>query len=432
MNTEAPGPGDPLFDPDDPGAEERRRRWRERQERRRARREGRPPAVPREARGRAAVGGAIEGLRRRWSARPRHSARPPRKPGASLLSGAIVNWRRIAALLGGIVVVWFLISLFQPFHGEGSGKVVVTIPKGAGVGEIGDILDDRGIVSSSTLFQIRVTLAGERSDLYSGNFTLAEGMSYSDAIDALTTAPAQRTITVTIPEGLSRNEISPLARQAGIGGDYLKASVRSPDLRPNRFGAQGRARNLEGFLFPATYELKAGASARDLAAQQLAAFKQRIGGMDMGYARKKNLTIYDVLIIASMIEREVAVPKERPLVAAVIYNRLRDGMPLGIDATTRFALNQWTKPLTVSELENPSPYNTRINAGLPPGPIGNPGIASIRAAAHPASVDYLFYVVKPGTCGEHAFSSTEAEFSRDVGRYNSAREAAGGNSPTEC
>jgi peptidoglycan lytic transglycosylase G len=432
MSADPPGPGDPLFDPDDPRAEERRRRWQERQERRRARRERRPPAAPRAPRRRWAVGDAIVGLRRRWRARPRRQARPPRESGSNLLPGAIANWRRIAAVLAGIVVAWFLISLFQPFHGEGSGKVVVTIPKGAGVGEIGDILDDRGVVSSSTLFQIRVTLAGQRSDLYSGNFTLAKDMSYSDAIDALTTAPAQRTITITIPEGLSRNEISPLARQAGIGGNYLKASARSRDLRQNRFGAQGRARNLEGFLFPATYELNGGASASDLVAEQLEAFRQRIGGVDMSYARKKNLTIYDVLIIASMVEREVAVAKERPLVAAVIYNRLRDGMPLGIDATIRFALNQWTEPLTVSELETPSGYNTRLNAGLPPGPIGNPGIASIRAAAHPAAADYLFYVVKPGTCGEHAFSSTEAEFNRDVARYNSAREAAGGQSPTEC
>ena len=419
MSPDPPDPGDPLFDPDDPRAEERKRRWRERQERRRARSQGQPRAAPRAPRERAAARTAIEGLLRRWAARPRRPAGPGREPGSDLLSGAIV-------------VLWFLISLFQPFHRDGSGKVVVTIPKGAGVGEIGDILDDRGVVSSSTLFEIRVTLEGKRSDLHSGNFTLAEGMSYGDAIDALITAPAQRTITITLPEGLSRREIAPLARQAGIGGSYLQASARSPDLRPNRFGAQGRASNLEGFLFPATYELKAGASAADLIAKQLDAFKQRIGGVDMSYAQKKNLTIYDVLIIASMVEREVAMAKERPLVAAVIYNRLRDGMPLGIDATIRFALNQWTQPLTVSELETPSPYNTRTNAGLTPGPIGNPGIASIRAAARPAKVDYLFYVVKPGTCAEHAFSSTEAEFNRDVARYNSAREAAGGQSPTEC
>jgi UPF0755 protein len=432
MTAEPPDSRDPLFDPDDPRAEERRRRWQQRQERRRARREGRPPEAPKAPRRRWAAGDAIEGARRRWSARPRRPPRAGGAPGSTLLSGAIANWRRIAAAVGGVLVLWFLVSLFQPFHGDGSGKVVVTIPKGAGVGEIGDILDDRGVVSSSTLFQIRVTLEGKRSDLYSGNFTLAEGMSYGDAIDALSTAPAQRTITFTIPEGLSRNEVAPLARQAGIGGSYARASRRSSALRPNRYGAQGRARDLEGFLFPATYELKAGASAADLVAKQLDAFRQRIRGVDMSYAKRKNLTVYDVLIIASMVEREVAVAKERPLVAAVIYNRLRDGMPLGIDATIRFALDQWTEPLTVSELETPSAYNTRLNAGLPPGPIGNPGIASIEAAARPASVDHLFYVVKPGTCGEHAFSSTEAEFNRDVARYNSAREAAGGQSPTEC
>jgi len=133
-----------------------------------------------------------------------------------------------------------------------------------------------------------------------------------------------------------------------------------------------------------------------------------------------------------MVEREVAVARERPLVAAVIYNRLSAGMNLGIDATLRFALDNWTQPLKVSELNSDTPYNTRNHAGLPPGPIGNPGLASIEAAAHPARVPYLFYVVKPGTCGEHAFSATDAQFQQDVARYNEAREAAGGKSPTRC
>jgi UPF0755 protein len=111
---------------------------------------------------------------------------------------------------------------------------------------------------------------------------------------------------------------------------------------------------------------------------------------------------------------------------------LSQGIPLGIDATIRFALNQWTEPLKRSELATSSPYNTREIAGLPPGPIGNPGLASIRAAARPARTDYLFYVVKPGTCGEHSFSSTNAEFEADVARYNEARERRGGRSPTDC
>jgi uncharacterized YceG family protein len=133
-----------------------------------------------------------------------------------------------------------------------------------------------------------------------------------------------------------------------------------------------------------------------------------------------------------MIEKEAQLESERKLISAVIYNRLRQGIPLGIDATTRFANNNYTKPLTESELTADSPYNTRTNTGLPPGPIASPGLASIEAAAHPAKVGYLYYVVKPGTCGELAFSSNYAEFEADAARYNEAREAAGGKSPTTC
>ena len=257
-------------------------------------------------------------------------------------------------------------------------------------------------------------------------------MSYGDALDTLThNPPAPPVVRVTIPEGLSRREAAPIVRQDGIEGDYAKATQASKALDPRHYGAPRNA-SLEGFLFPATYELRRHASAKQLVTEQLAAFKQRFAGVNLRHAKSKNLTPYDVLVIASMVEREVAVARERPLVAAVIYNRLHQGMRLGIDATLRFALHDWTHPLTVSELASSTPYNTRNRQGLPPGPIGNPGLASIEAAAHPARVDYLFYVVKPGTCGQHAFSSTDAQFQRDVDRYNQARNAAGGKSPTKC
>jgi uncharacterized YceG family protein len=224
-----------------------------------------------------------------------------------------------------------------------------------------------------------------------------------------------KTITVTIPEGLTREQTVQIAEEAGLKGSYMKAS-------------EGH----EGFLFPDTFELEKGAPASDLVQLQLQDFKRRVAGVDMSYARSKNLTTRDVVTIASMIEREAQLEKERPLIAAVIYNRLHEGMPLGIDATIRFATGNYEAPLTESELAVDSPYNTRLNTGLPPGPIDSPGLASIEAAAHPAKVDYLFYVVKPGTCGEDAFSSSEAQFEEDVARYNEAREAAGGESPDTC
>jgi UPF0755 protein len=234
---------------------------------------------------------------------------------------------------------------------------------------------------------------------------------------------------LTIPEGYDRRQIAGLAKQEGIKGDYLNASQSSKGFDPAKYGAQDPP-NLEGFLFPATYDLPRHPTADDLVVRQLDAFGQYIAQVNMGYARSKNLTTYDVLIIASMIEREVEVPKERKLVAAVIYNRLHNGMPLQIDATIRFATNNFTQPVSESDLQVDSPYNTYTNSGLPPGPISNPGLASIQAAAHPAKVSYLYYVVKPNTCGEHTFATTKAQFDRAEAAYAQAREANGGNAPT--
>jgi uncharacterized YceG family protein len=422
---------DLFVDPDDPASVDRARRRAEREERRRGRRAAQqsvPPDPP-------AAEAPREETVHAGPPRPAPANPTARRSGVPsglgvAASAALRRPGRILGLAAAAVLLWFLIVLFQPFHGDGSGSVVVKVPKGASVSEVGEILDERGVISSSTLFQIRVTLAGKRSELYPGSYTLAAGMSYGDAIEALSAPPVKRTITATIPEGLSRRQIVPLLRSAGVSGDYLAASERSELLDPAEYGAE-RAANLEGFLFPATYELPASGTAEQLVERQLDAFAERIGAIDMSYAQSKNLTPYDVLIIASMIEREVQIPKERRLVAAVIYNRLKQDIPLGIDATIRFAVNNYTEPLSPAELETQSPYNTRLYGDLPPGPIGNPGEAAIRAAANPARVDYAYYVVEPYTCGEHVFSSSYAEFERNAAAYQRALEKEG-EAPTRC
>ncbi|MFL5781648.1 MAG: endolytic transglycosylase MltG [Thermoleophilaceae bacterium] len=346
-----------------------------------------------------------------------------------------VHRRRRVALAAGLVVaivlLWFLVSLFQPFKGDGHGRVQVRIPKGSGVGQIADVLEESGVISNGFLFELRATLAGKRGDLKPGEYVLRSDMSFSAAIDALAKGPSTTFVHVTIPEGRSRSETAAIVKQLGLRGDYEKATVRSKLLDPRDYGGT-RARNLEGFLFPSTYELKGGASVDTLVAKQLGAFKSEIRKVDMGAARHVNLTVYDVVTIASLVEREAQVDAERPMIARVIYNRLHQHIPLGIDATVRFATGNWTQPLTESQLHTASPYNTRAQAGLPPGPIGNPGLASLQAAAHPSGGGILYYVVKPGTCGRHAFSTTYAQFQRDSQRYNQAREANGGRSPTKC
>ncbi len=232
------------------------------------------------------------------------------------------------------------------------------------------------------------------------------------------------------PEGLDRHQIADLAKRAKLKGDYEEASKSFKGFDPAKYGADNPP-NLEGFLFPATYELPKHPTVKDLISRQLDAFEQNISQVDMSYAKSKNLTDYDVVKIASMIEREVQVAKERKLVAEVIYNRLHDGTPLGIDATLRYYLQNYDEQLTESELAQDEPYNTRIHTGLPPTPIGNPGLASLEAAANPAKGDLFYFVVKPGTCGEHVFTSSEQEFEQAEAAYQQALQEQGG-SPTNC
>ena len=234
-------------------------------------------------------------------------------------------------------------------------------------------------------------------------------------------AKAPPKLRIIFPEGFTRREMA--ARVAEVdrialqkrkvqtrlsSRQYLAASAGSPF--PGQFTGDGRARPLEGFLFPATYEFVPATTSAQLVQKQLATFRREWAKIDLAYARSRNLTPYDVLIIASMIEKEVIAPKERRLVAAVIYNRLKRGMSLGIDATIRYALNvPATESLRESHLENRTPYNTRLHSGLTPTPIANPGLASMQAAAHPAQVDYLFFVRKPDKV-HHFFTASQREF----------------------
>jgi uncharacterized YceG family protein len=338
----------------------------------------------------------------------------------------------VVALVVVAAVVWFLVSLFQPFHGNGGQRVAVTIPRGAGIGQAGDILADRGVVGSAFFFKLRAKLDGV-SDIKSGRYLLPRDSSYGDALAALQSGPPPaKTTNITITEGHTRQEVDRLLRRTSLQGSYLAATRHSSILRPQQYGAPRSVQTLEGFLFPATYQVRVGAPVGSLVSKQLQTFKSRFRAVNLAYARSKHLTAYDVLIIASMIEREAALDRERPLVAAVIYNRLKQGIPLGIDATIRYAVGNFTRPLTLSQLATDSPYNTRKHQGLPPTPIGNPGIKSIQAAAHPARAKYLYYVVKPGACNQHLFSSTQEQFARDQARYNAARAAQGGKSPTTC
>jgi len=200
------------------------------------------------------------------------------------------------------------------------------------------------------------------------------------------------------------------------GRSYAAATAAARP--PTAFvGQMKRPRAIEGFLFPDTYDFGPSSTGADIVRLQLQQFNEVWRGVDLSAARARGRTPYDVLIVASMVERETRVPAERPLVAAVIWNRLDKGMTLGIDATLRYGLGvQGTRPLTKAQLASDNPYNTRRFHGLPPTPIGNPGLASIRAAARPAAVDYLYYVRKPDKL-HHFFTADAQEFCRKAAEY---------------
>ena len=439
-NLTAPGeelkPPTDEFGRDDPASLERERRRRERQARRSKTKKPRkakrraaraePSAPPDGSAAPTAPAPPAEraprrSLRERFG-RDGGDPRPPRPKGA-------FRRRRILALvliLVGALVAWFLIAFFQPppfDPGNGTGEAIVTVPEGASASEVAHLLTAQDVVSNGTLFEWRLKLAGKTDKILPGRYVLAHNMSYGTAIDRLTSSGGK--VNVTIPEGEDRTQITATIKDLGLQGDYLAASKSFKGFDPNKYGANN-PKSLEGFLFPATYQLDPGANVDQLVSEQLQAFQQNIAGVNMSYAKSKNLTVYDVLTIASMIDKEVMVPSERPLVAAVIYNRLHRGMPLGIDATTRFEFHNYTGAITESQLKTPSPYNTRINAGLTPTPIGNPGLAAIHAAAHPAKVNYLYYVLKANGNGQHCFTASGAEFDQLVAAYNA------GHAPANC
>src|SRR5580765_2405041 len=234
-----------------------------------------------------------------------------------------------------------------------------------------------------------------------------------------TVIAAPKPFRIVFPEGFTRRQMAARVtavakiaqRERGKRVRLKEQAYLATTAHPRRqpgFGA--KAYPLEGFLFPATYDFTARETSPQLVAAQLKAFRANWGKVNLAYARSKNLTPYDVLTIASMIEEETPAPEERQLVAAVIYNRLHRHMTLGIDAALRYGLHiPGTESIHESQLQNPTPYNLRIHAGLPPTPIGNPGLASLQAAAHPAKVDYLYFVAKPDK-KHHFFTASAAAF----------------------
>jgi UPF0755 protein len=297
-------------------------------------------------------------------------------------------------------------------------QVTVFVPEGSTTSEIAAILKEAKVISSESSFVGAVQSRGVESKLQPGKYALFTGMNNNDAIDALIAGPVSvggEGNKLTIPEGLTLDATAARVEEAcGIPAADFIAEAHSADkyLADYPFLEGVYNNSLEGFLYPKTYMIPGGSNAEYVVRVLLDQFAIEIADLDMSYATSKNLTLFDVMTLASMIEKETAAPEERPLVSSVLYNRLHEGMYLQICSTVVYAIgleNYDGHPLLERDLAIESPYNTYLSPSLPAGPICSPYIESIKAAAQPAETDYLYYVLTSED-GHHTFCVTYEEF----------------------
>jgi UPF0755 protein len=310
------------------------------------------------------------------------------------------------------VVGWYL--FFVPAVDVPAGQPVqIEITEGSSTTAIAELLAENGVVTNANMFRVSVRRASADGELRAGVYDLSTGMPDDDVIDALVAGPSIAYFTVTIPEGFVVEQIAKrMEAEADIPAEEFRALALGGADRfvpDHPYLADAYKGSLEGYLFPKTYRIVEGSTATDVIEMMLDQFDREIEAVDLDPALGAGFTLPEIVTLASTIEREARVADERPLVSSVIYNRLDKNMRLELCATVEYVLPGNNLRLTDEDLKIDSPYNTYRNAGLPPGPIANPGLASLQAAVAPADTDYLYYVLT-GEDGSHTFTATYEEF----------------------
>jgi UPF0755 protein len=339
------------------------------------------------------------GVLREPTRRERRRRRPTRRRGRLFLVLGLLALPFVAA------GVWFWFQLSPP--GDPGRPVAVTIPKGDGVSGIGDRLERQGVIGSSLAFSVYSRLSGS-SGFQAGKYRMRRDLGVRSAIDVLEQGPNQHYTTLALPPGLTFAQIA-----ARIGALPGRSAARATALATSgtvrsKFEPAGTS-SLEGLTWPDSYSIEDHETETDILHTIVTAFDRHATALGLPSSPDP----YRTVIVASLIQREAGVDEDRPLIAAVIENRLRQNMPLQIDATVLYARGGGTGPLTDADFARVSPYNTYKVQGLPPTPISTVGAASLRAALAPANVPYLYYVLTDKN-GKHAFATTYAQHQANI------------------
>ncbi len=318
-----------------------------------------------------------------------------------------VNAVRISLLIS---LFWYLLCLFSS-PGHGSVVCNISFPPGSGIRKLAGELKAAGVIRSSWQFVLMTRLRGDAHRLKAGEYRFSDDMTPDRILDKIVSGEVDYQ-KFSLPEGYSVYQAAELLEQKG----YFKKDVFLEKCRDTallqRLGL--KETSAEGYLYPATYNLSRGGSVEQLLEQMVGQFNKAYATIEAG-AGAGRFSRYEMVTLASMIEKEAVSAEEKPLISSVFHNRLRLGMPLQSDPTAVYGVRAFSGRVSKADIQRRSPYNTYLNKGLPPGPIGNPGRDAVQAAMNPAKTDYLYFVARQD--GTHQFSRNLAEHNRAVVRY---------------
>lgn len=341
---------------------------------------------------------------------PRRSERPRRHGHRGLLIALL-----LLALLGGGAIAGGLYYQWATGASGPKTALVVTIPAGATGQDVTTMLKDSGVIRSPFAFRLMSKFRGFSSGFEAGKYRLTTNMTASDTLAALKAGPFVESLRVTFPEGY---RIEQMAQRASdklpVKPSDFEKSATSGTWTVGDYLPKG-TKTVEGFLFPSTYDFLKDAKANHVVQRMLDEFQDQVKDLPWANAEALGVSKYEVVVAASLIEREARFDEDRAKIAAVIYNRLKKGMALQIDASVQYILGSWG-PITIKDRDLPSPYNTYLHTGLPPTPIASPGLKSVVAALTPAKANYLYYVVIDAA-GHHAFTNSYQEFLKLKDQY---------------
>jgi UPF0755 protein len=337
--------------------------------------------------------------------RPRHGRPKKRRHGRTIPAGRLLL---LALLLGVLCGIYLLLSAV--LGGGEEEPVTVAVGQGDTLSSVADKLEEAGVIESSNLFKLETRIEGGETEIKAGEYRFVPGEDSEQILETLSSGESVSAFTITVPEGLNLEQTARVVEGEGdIPAEEFESAARRTDYGYD-FLDDPAIRTTEGFLFPKKYEFERGIDAAQVVDRLLRQYLLEKEGLDFAEAQDRfNLTEYELITVASLVEKESANPEERSLIASVIYNRIRSGMPLQVDATVQYALGKAKEDLKLDDLDVDSPYNTYRNPGLPPGPIASPSRESIQVVLEPAETDYLYYVLEADG-EEHLFTEDYDEF----------------------